>query len=289
MTAWLLIAAGLLCLAGVAYWHLVLAEGAYLGPRVVRLLYDWSARYYDRLKGYQKPLEDLTLGIPFAARVGDDPAAWVLDVAVGTGRMPMSLFRQPAFRGRLVGIDISAPMLRRAARNLAAYRDRLALLRYDASRLPFDDGAFDAVSCIEALEFFPEPMGALREMVRVLKPGGALLFTNRIGYQARFLPGRTLPRQGVMERLSGLPLREVEVRSWEIDYDQIWATRAGQVDGEPPDGPLRINLPCSACGRRGLRLAGAAVRCEHCGADVSGGAPVIDLTRLERDVARGER
>jgi SAM-dependent methyltransferase len=222
---WIALGIGLLVLLGLVYWQLVLAEGVYLGRRVVVALYDIAARGYDHLKGYEPQLEDYTLGQPLAERLGDDPEVWVLDVGTGTGRMLLSLMRVRAFHGHAVGLDPSAGMLRRAVRNLAPHRQRVALVRQEAGRLPFSDAAFDAVCCIEAIEFTTDPVRTLHEFVRVLKPGGTLLFTQRIGTEALFLPGRVFRPLRLAQVLADLPLEDIQVLTWEMNYDQVWARR----------------------------------------------------------------
>lgn len=281
MIAWVLVGAGMLVLAALIYWQLVLAEGTYLGTRVVTLLYDWSARRYDRIKQYDLPLEDATLGRPLTERVGSDPEALVLDVATGTGRLPMSLSRQTEFQGKIIGLDISGRMLERAAANLAAYGERICLLRHDAGRLPFEDGVFDAVTCVEALEFLPNPMATLREMVRVLRPAGTMLLTNRIGPEALFLPGKVLPRHRIEEALAAFPLRDVSVSRWEVNYDQIWANRSGEeFEGTTPH-QLHVTLPCPICGMKRLQVNGSIVSCEGCEHTLSRSSGVVDLTRVQ--------
>lgn len=215
----------LLVLALLIYWQIILAEGTYLGRSIVAKLYDWTARRYDRIKAYDIDWEDTTLGRPLATLLEHIPQLLILDVATGTGRVPMSLFRQPAFHGAIVGLDLSAGMLAQARRNLAEYAGRMLLVRGDAGRLPFPDAAFHAVVCCEALEFMPHPRRALVEMTRVLKPGGWLLFTNRIGWEARFLPGKVFPRRRVAGALQGLPLENIQEIIWEVNYDQVWARR----------------------------------------------------------------
>ena len=283
MLTGLWIGIGVLAVAGAAYWLLVLSEGTYLGPKVVSLLYDLTARRYDRVKQYEIPLEDITLGEPLAARLGQAPDATVLDVATGTGRVAMSLLRQAGFRGQLVGLDLSAGMLKQAARNLARYGERVTWIRHDAGHLPFEDGVFDAVACLEALEFLPDPKQTLAEMVRVLKPGGTLLFTNRIGIEAAFLPGKVLPRDGVREALAGWPLRGVIVSHWEVNYDQVWAWRDGQPSAGGPGDGLYVTAPCPACGAGPLALAGGWAFCEACGAELGMDTGIVDLVDASRE------
>jgi SAM-dependent methyltransferase len=263
--SWLPLALGLLGLVLVGliiYWQLVIAEGTYLGPRVVTLLYDWSAHVYERIKRYDAGDEQWFLGLPLTRALSLIPAPLVLDVATGTGRLPRALLRQPGFAGRVIGLDLSRRMLRQAVRRTAQFADHLTYVWQDARRLPFDDGTFDAVTCLEALEFVPRPTEVLDELVRVLRPGGVLLVTNRVGRDARFLPGRAFPRDAFERILRAFPLEDIVVRRWQMDYDLAWAVKVG----EPRGGgvrPLPDVLRCPACGGRLTREA-HAFRCTDC-------------------------
>jgi hypothetical protein len=63
-------------------------------------------------------------------------------------------------------------------------------------------------------------------MVRVLRPGGTLLVTNRIGWQATMIFGHTTPRASLMKRLAGLGLTDVRIEPWQVEYDLAWAVKA---------------------------------------------------------------
>ncbi len=262
---WIALLVGLLgfvLLGLLLYWQLIIAEGAYLGPRIVTLMYDWSAGVYERIKRYSPGDEQWFLGLPLARALELIPAPLVLDVATGTGRLPRALLRQPAFDGRVVGLDLSRRMLGEAVRRTAQFANRLTYIWQDACNLPFDDDTFDAVTCLEALEFTPHPHTVLAELVRVLRPGGVLLTTNRVGSDARFLPGRAFPRDEFEQVLDGLPLEEVKVRCWQQDYDLAWAVKAG----EPRGGgirPLPEILRCPACGGR-MRRETVGFQCTSC-------------------------
>jgi SAM-dependent methyltransferase len=278
---WVVLAVGLLGLVLVGllvYWQLIIAEGTYLGPRVVILLYDWSAHLYERIKQYDAGDEQWFLGLPLARALELIPAPLVLDVATGTGRLPRALLRQPAFDGRVIGLDLSRRMLREAVRRTAQFADRLTYMWQDARRLPFDDGAFDAVTFLEALEFTPNPREALAELVRVLRPGGVLLVTNRVGRDAKLLPGRAFSRDAFERLLREFPLEEVRVDRWQMDYDLGWAVKSG----EPRGGgvrPLPEILRCPACGGRLSREADAFLCAECARAYPVAADGVIEMTR----------
>ncbi len=101
----------------------------------------------------------------------------VLDVPAGDGFYTTLLARRLAPRGRVVAADVSPAYLDRARARIGGH-DRLAPVEFcvaDAYALPFDDGRFDAVWCAESLISLTDPVKALREMCRVVKPGGAVL------------------------------------------------------------------------------------------------------------------
>jgi ubiquinone/menaquinone biosynthesis C-methylase UbiE len=259
------------------YWQLILAEGAYMGRRMVILLYDWSARVYDRIKGYNPGYEQWFLGLPLSQALADHPDPLILDVATGTARLARTLFQQHGFRGRLIGLDLSRKMLLQAARATELWANRITLIRQDASQLPFPDATFDAVVCLEALEFMPDPDRVLHEMVRVLCPGGVFLITNRIGKDARWLPGRTYKPEAFEARLRALPLEMVRTKLWQEDYDLISAVKVGMRE---PVGMRRLEeiLRCPRCGQL-VQRTDSAFRCENNHAFPITAEGILDMTR----------
>lgn len=108
----------------------------------------------------------------------------VLDVACGPGNTTRPLLDALGPDAQVVGFDASPTMLRQAVADTDDARAEYVL--GDAARLPFEDGAFDAVSCLAALHLIANPLHVLGEMVRVLRPGGriALLVTCERGPRA---------------------------------------------------------------------------------------------------------
>ena len=106
-----------------------------------------------------------------------DESANLLDVATGPGHLAIELAKLRARLGRLgpgriTGIDISRSFLAIAQQNARASGVDVRFELGDAQALPFDDETFDAVVCRAAFKNFAEPVTALDEMERVLKPGG---------------------------------------------------------------------------------------------------------------------
>jgi SAM-dependent methyltransferase len=221
----------LLLAAALAYWLLVLTEGAYLGRKVVIALYDWGAASYDRIKNVHPADDAAFLAQPLLAALKGVQSPLVLDVATGTGRLPLSLLRQWGYRGRIVGLDLSRRMLDIAQRRTQAQRHRVGLVAQNAMALPFPNECFDAVTCIEALEFLPVPQAALTEMVRVLRSGGDLLISNRVGTDALFFPGRAYRPRTLEDQLHVLGLVGVQTQRWQVHYDLVQAQKPPESTG----------------------------------------------------------
>jgi ubiquinone/menaquinone biosynthesis C-methylase UbiE len=281
---WLGVGLLVVALAALAYWQLIIAEGAYLGPRVVAWTYDLIASRYDGIKRFEPRDEGWFVAGPVLHGLQGVERPLVLDVATGTGRLPLALLRERfgATGGRIVGLDLSPGMLCRARAKLQPYGDQVALVRQDASHLPFDDGIFDAVTCLESLEFMPRPLEVLAEMVRVLAPGGVLFLTNRVGHEARLLPGRAIPRPEFERVLAALPLRETTVRRWQVNYDLAVARKVGQrPSARPGSGGSDVLVHCPACAGP-LQRGVASLTCPACERSYPVHEGFVDLTGLKR-------
>jgi ubiquinone/menaquinone biosynthesis C-methylase UbiE len=114
-------------------------------------------------------------GIEVAERLQIRRADDVLEVGFGSGVVIGCLTRL-ATAGYIAGVDPSAVMLAQAcSRNAAAIaRGQVELLRGKVENLPFDGDCFDKVLAINSLQVWPDAHRGLREILRVLKPGGRL-------------------------------------------------------------------------------------------------------------------
>ena len=134
------------------------------------------------------PVYDLVFGRVFRAgrRAAIDAAerigGRILEVGVGTG-LSLSGYNP---RNAIVGVDISLPMLRRAHIRVRTLRlDHVhGLAVGDAEHLGFPDAAFDVVVAQYVVTAVPHPEAALDEFARVLRPGGEIVITTRIGAEA---------------------------------------------------------------------------------------------------------
>jgi demethylmenaquinone methyltransferase/2-methoxy-6-polyprenyl-1,4-benzoquinol methylase len=124
---------------------------------------------YDRYAALLSFGQDLRWRRFLVSRIEALPDQTVLDVATGTGAVVRELLRR--YGCRVVGLDQSAEMLAEARRRLP---ESIRLVEGDAERLPFEDGEFDALTVTYLLRYVDDPAAALRELARVVRPGGRI-------------------------------------------------------------------------------------------------------------------
>lgn len=133
--------------------------------------YGWDRAVADYEAGWQAqltPAHDLMLDMA-ALRPGER----VLDIACGTGLVSLRAAAAVGPAGAVVGTDISEGMVQAARHNAAARGlGNIRFERCDAEAVPLPDGAFDVALCGLGLMYVPGPLTALREMRRLLRPGG---------------------------------------------------------------------------------------------------------------------
>lgn len=141
-------------------------ESGTLAPEAVRGMFDRIAPVYDVMNHV------MTAGLDrrwrkLAVREVVWPGDRVLDACCGTGDLAVEAERHG---GRVVGLDFSEPMLERARRKSGA----IEWVQGDALALPFGDGEFDAATVGFGVRNLADLEGGLRELARVLRPGGKL-------------------------------------------------------------------------------------------------------------------
>jgi demethylmenaquinone methyltransferase/2-methoxy-6-polyprenyl-1,4-benzoquinol methylase len=141
----------------------------------MREAFDVIAPRYDLVSGV------MTLGMGdrwrrAAAEAADVSAcSHVLDAFTGTGDLALMLADRVASEGEVIGVDYSPAMIDRARLKAAARRQRCRFEVADVLHLPFEDARFDAVTASGGLRSLDDPASAVREMVRVARPGARIV------------------------------------------------------------------------------------------------------------------
>ena len=107
----------------------------------------------------------------------DCPDGLLLDLGTGTAQIPVELSKRfPGFR--ILAVDLAGHMLDQANVNVeaASLTESIMLDQVDAKELPYEDDEFDAVISNSIIHHIPEPITALREAARVVRPDGLLFF-----------------------------------------------------------------------------------------------------------------
>ncbi|MBL8879208.1 MAG: class I SAM-dependent methyltransferase [Phycisphaerales bacterium] len=206
-------------------------------------IWAWRAKFYDVCEGSQ-----LRRG-PHKAALFQEMSGRVLFEAVGTG---VDIQHFPPGRD-ITAIDISDEMLRRARPRAERYRGRLELVRMDAQHLSFPDECFDTVVTACTMCSVPDPHRALREIHRVLRPGGQLLMFEHVRSRNRVL-GLALDLMTIWTRWSGTEMNRDTLRNVQaagfcitrvesVYLDIILSIRAEKME--------KLRRPASARGKHG--------------------------------------
>ena len=137
-------------------------------PSEVSGMFDEVARNYDRTNTVLSAGNAGLWRMATVRAVAPQPGERILDVAAGTGTSSAALARSGA---RVVAVDFSPGMIAEGRKR----HKNIEFVEADATRLPFGDDEFDAVSISFGLRNVADPKAALGEMYRVLKPGGRVV------------------------------------------------------------------------------------------------------------------
>jgi len=174
-----------------------------------RLFYKYLSKVYDQVNPFiwNEEMRDEALAL-----LDLSPDDRVLDVGCGTGFATEGLLQ---YTDDVHGLDQSIHQMEKAFEKFGK-RDRVRFYRGDAERLPFRENVFDAVWSSGSIEYWPNPVDALAEFRRVVKPGHRVLVV-----------GPDQPKTGVMQRVADAIM---------LFYDEAEADRmfdeAGFVDVE---------------------------------------------------------
>ncbi|AFZ61220.1 class I SAM-dependent methyltransferase [Anabaena cylindrica FACHB-243] len=140
-----------------------------MSETIVRKQYDQLAVIYDlRWKSY---IANTLSFLKTWAEIS--PTETILDVACGTGEFERLLLDECSLQ-QIVGVDISDKMLAIAKQKCRAY-PQVSFQIASASNLPFDNDSFDVIVSANSFHYFDDPLAALKEMRRVLKPDGKVI------------------------------------------------------------------------------------------------------------------
>lgn len=163
-------------------------KGAISGKDDVRTMFDRIVPKYDLMNHV------MTVGMDFrwrtmlakqAAELADRRSERVLDVATGTGDVAFDI--RKAGVPEVVGLDVSTGMIEEARRKAKRRGDGVSFVVGDGMNLPFEDGSFDAVTISFGLRNMPDYAASVREMSRVLRPGGKLVCLEMTPFRRPFL------------------------------------------------------------------------------------------------------
>jgi ubiquinone/menaquinone biosynthesis C-methylase UbiE len=214
--------------------------------RIQRYGWDLAADEYEPLWGRQLAAVQDGLLAAVALASGEQ----VLDLACGTGQVSLRAAAAVGEQGHVLGADLSQRMVDAAQRQATP---NTRFLRMDAQQLALPDATFDVVLCSLGLMYLPEPALAVREMHRVLRPGGRLGLSvwgerSRCGWASVFeivdaeVSSEVCPlffglgREGALARLCGsLGLREI--------HEQRQAATLRYADGAEACGAAFVGGP----------------------------------------------
>jgi ubiquinone/menaquinone biosynthesis C-methylase UbiE len=230
------------------------------------IAFDRAADFYDATRGLPPPvMTRITDAVAQAGGITAQTA--LLEIGVGTGRMALPLVA--ATGARLVGVDLSMPMLAKLCEKQTT--EPVWAVRGDVMHLPLPDATFDRVLAAHIFHLVGDANATLQEVARVLRPGGALLFTWQTYGRNPFSDALDASRRtdkrlgfrgtGFLERAGWQPT----ARTIQVDYartttprthiqwmrDRVWSSQWTMSDA---DLQARIDKVMAAIVEQGLGM-----------------------------------
>lgn len=212
-----------------------------------------------KVKVIFRPLAEATLA---AIEISENDV--VLDVACGTGIVARVIRERISPKAAITGIDLNEGMIETARAITIDAPDAFRWHVGDVTGMPFADGSFTMAVCQQGLQFFPDEEAALKEIRRVLEPGGRIILTVWAGPSRFFIAladaiGRHVSPQDATRslapftygRLDAIPtlLRSCgfdEVRSLDLTLERVIHEPAASIPLEIAGNP--VGPAVSACG-----------------------------------------
>jgi len=189
----------------------------------VRQMFDEIAPRYDLLNdvlSFQMHRSWRTFAVRCAALTAGDSA---LDVCTGTGDLAVALRERVGERGRVVGIDFSAAMLEAGTDKFDLHG--IERRQADATELPYSDGEFDAATVGFGIRNVGSPIAAVREMARVVRPGGRVVILEFSQPSGAFKSLYDLHSRWIMPTIGGLVSGKAEAYSYLPESVKRWLSR----------------------------------------------------------------
>jgi ubiquinone/menaquinone biosynthesis C-methylase UbiE len=191
------------------------------------------ARWYARNTG--RSMEEFRAAArKLAAQV---PGGRVLEVAPGPGYFAIELAKLGDYQ--ITGLDISKTFVDLATKNATAAGVAVTFRQGNASVMPFESDSFDVIFCRAAFKNFSDPVGAMREMYRVLKRGGWVVIVDL---------RRDATPAAIREAVKGMNLSRINAWLTRLTFKHVLLKRAYTPDdmrwmaSETPFGPCEIDL-----------------------------------------------
>jgi ubiquinone/menaquinone biosynthesis C-methylase UbiE len=128
-------------------------------------------RWAEAGRGEGMEHDHLPITLPVLEKMRVSATDNLLDVGCGSGWLSRRLAKM-APEGRVVGMDVSDEMIRVARRSSADF-DNILYVTGEASQIPWESNFFQHAASVESAYYWPDPAAGVKEMVRVLRPGGA--------------------------------------------------------------------------------------------------------------------
>ena len=195
-------------------------------------MFDSIAPTYDRLNHLLSMDVDRLWRRHAIRAVVDGTPQRILDVACGTGDSTVAIARSAAEGSRVTGVDISEGMMAlvRSKAEKAGVADRISLAVADGEALPYEEGAFDRVTCAFGIRNFEHKELGLKEFHRVLRAGGRAVILEL-----------SLPEKKGLRKLYDLYFLHLlpKIGGWVSGEKEAYRYLPASVHGFPPEGEFR--------------------------------------------------